>query len=761
MVTWAWVRDMDPGLYHHCARQWRVQADGLDDFTRLVHKQVLDRLEDWSGPAARLGKRRITDQVGEAFGDAPGRARSLSTAYDRAGEGFGAAHRLAVEAEAEASEHGYRISDDGVVYVPGSVLPLGADLGRERMFTHRPIEPHGGTIQPIQAKADRAMRLAERTEAELARTIPVIIEGLPWAADDPNVLSPDEAAELLDQAVAGDQAAWDRLRRHQAQFADPWFAKELVVALGPDGLTGLPGAMTDRMHQIVLGRLDDDPAQVTRNNRELLRMLSDALAAATDPGKGAWEHEPRGLDSFLEGLRTAGRGQHPTAAGSYDGYWGLGQIMQAAEAPPVYSERFLGEVGVDMIAWDREQNRQDPRWPEYAGPADRAAAGLLNQPGTHPDRAGTGTDPLAGLMHAAGSNADGAQILLATGDDDANLRYLLGERQWPADHGSGLGEAVEAAATGQDAAAKRLAAHAFDLYADHAREHITSNGRELNLTGDHDALSGMREKLANVAVAHIDDLNQSVLMPRQDPDGGYVADLDEEGKQAWVGARDLAYVLTDITQDDAAYARLVNGQIGYLGAAMEDHARAGDGEEAVESAKGSAKVLGFLTDAHANALTAAGRESDASHNLVAEAVRKGAGFIPAPPIPGGNLLAAGYGPAADWVASRLESQHELEAFREVTDDQSARVELVNQATARVLIEHELYGGDPPDRSSLFMDGDRFKPLHEIYEDRDTMAALHTWAYQEANRLFAAKLDTDVQHTQGGTTYAREMGLPDE
>lgn len=697
MVTMPQLRDADPALFSDAAEAWDRWAKRYDGYAREFDDEVGPRLKHWRGRTSELAKGKIS-RLQTVLHTAPPELRGIAGTLRSASSTFTAAQQELTAAIGHAARSGFTVADDGsvntppVMYAPGD---KGAAIARHK----EDLAAADRIAGQIRAAVEKATRADETAAAALrAATKAAATAGTqPVAAG----VSPAEAAALVRQAARGDRAALEKLKDFKHLFADPYFAHELMQQLGAKRLTELPGTMSKHLADVVNGDVDGDPRQIIKDNRALLGMLSDALAAATDPDNPFWTSDSH-YEGFLDHLKQQGRSMDHELPGGNDfsGYWGLGQIMNAADNHPPYSTRFLDEIGNDMIAWDQQRQAGGPGamyGPYHGG----GPYGLFNQPGSPADQAGTQADPLSGLLHAASTNGVGAQELLLDNvpnnpdfptrfDDQSNLEYLLSGRLEWADRGNDLGEAIEAATAGSDKQAAQITSQTVHLLG----EGLTSDEGMVDAR-----LGNMRDSLGAMFSNHIADVNNTVNGHSSAP-GNWVHDLRDGGYGANFVDKDLALVMEFTADDKGAYQDLVNAQIGYTKQQMEAAANAPvspdmDGADQLQfridgvrgAAMNGSKTLGFIVEAHAQGLTEEALAADQRNGMLADYAKQGLGLIPVPGGPVANL-------AADQVTEALANQIRTNHFADArADANSYRLQtqyLMDDMIQRTMADNHLY-----------------------------------------------------------------------
>nr|WP_055500926.1 hypothetical protein [Nonomuraea pusilla] len=533
------------------------------------------------------------------------------------------------------------------------------------------------------------------------------------------------AAPLFQAAANGDAAALKQLAAHRERMSDPGFATALVEELGPQLVVTLPALMAQRVRKALAAGQDSVEA-MRRDNGEVLKALSTALATATTPGE-----QPRVDVRFLDELKRQGR--QPVTFLEQEGvpgYWALGQLLASRPATP-YSAWFMSTVGLDLIRWDRDYLRAHGVLPlvndrdftyVLAAPADTRPFADSAVPGT--------VDPVAALLHQARASRDGAQALLRHGD---NLKYLLHDRrpQWAqGDRGEALGEAMRTAMTGADADSKRLAVLATQFVADDVKPSVSvgADGTiQVKEPSQLDALSGIRPAMGAILAEHTDDIVSAYYKNLKRPEDGQLVSMFDAKNVGEFSPPDIDLVLLDVTADDTGYDALLKGQIAHMRKEV-DEAIATHNRTYLENAiTWDSITLGHVLEARKLALVARGKEADETDAAFKKLVEEGIGLVPIP-FSGqvGKLgvkaaesayekfVQGGYAKAGDWLAKQSghEGDKTTKAFGDASTNEKAVEQLVRQMLESSAVAHEYYRRTELDKQ-IFVVGDppRIKPPH--------------------------------------------------
>lgn len=728
MVTTEELEAADPQQWARAADAWEACAELWSASGSDYQKQVLHKLEHWSGVAGWVAKRL---------------AQRLQTDFDGSGDDDVAGWMKDVSRVLRT------FSDD----------LADAQAKLEQAVTMPEVDASVMVESARQAAIAEATELAEKADHTAARRLHALLDGEGWV--DAFDLSPSEAADLMRKAAAGDQRALAELKAHKKLFSDPHFAQAFLEELGPEGLVQLPGIME---HRIVHHRGGDDPERVAAANEQLLGMLSDALATGTDPANPAWKEGE--LTDYLRELTEAGRDVHeiPGANDYRDGYWALGQIMAEAGREPPYSTEFLSTVGADMVAADRERAAADPNWPSSAAIGIGAS---LTEFTAMP------TDPLSGLLHAAGTNGEGAQAILANDDNAGNLQYLLQDRPW-IDHGDALGEAIEAAAhpdLGDPEDAALVAGQTVDTL-----------GYELgqDLEGTQDRFSAMQDSIGRMLGSRINEVSTWV---NENTDPSAIRDPNDPTKAQY--AQDLlARVVQFAASDDDGYTALLNAEIRYAGESFSIRADAGDGDSA-RAAQWAGKTFGFINEARETALEQAAVKRDEANAILAEYASKSIGLLE---IPSGLTGLAAQEAANALIDKLIRSDHLSESQAAAAADELYAQKILQDIADRVVVNnpHLLYeGAQTPqewaEANDVEDDADRQEEsarrtalLHKFYDtERQALRPPEELAANDGSGLTALRdyinhpagpgrartqLSVDAEYLAGEQDFRRRLSL---
>ncbi|MEV4100167.1 hypothetical protein AB0J42_07880 [Nonomuraea sp. NPDC049649] len=385
----------------------------------------------------------------------------------------------------------------------------------------------------------------------------------------------EEAKGLLDGTVAGraalkaangDEKALAELEKYASRTGDSEFVKAFLGMIGAQGVTRMSGSVAtllrDAMSRSDPGRRD----RLTTSGRNVLSMLSTALAKGTNPRHPAYLG-----DSFLQDLVTEGRAQHGTGVGRYLGYQAQALIWRAHDGQPPYSKEFMETVGRDVILYEREQRAdawatsQTYSWHQIPilDLAGSLSLGPLLRPGAPPKAPLTlRSSMVENLFHAAKSSPEASHALLnhtPPGWNQSILNYLLTTR-WGAsrylDDYEPISGMLITATTGQDATSQKLAVELTKLLTDQVRGAFAGGGDQLQIQDRalFDRYAPLSYPLSRAISANIDQLSRLYLT-----------------HAVWgdIAPEDMSYALVLAGSNDKGFEALVRAQVEHMRAELD------------------------------------------------------------------------------------------------------------------------------------------------------------------------------------------------
>ncbi len=372
------------------------------------------------------------------------------------------------------------------------------------------------------------------------------------------------AADAALAAAGGDAKALKKLQAYVSKAGDPDFAKVFMKKLGAKGATELPGTLAKQLRDAL--NKDDKTlgGELSTQAKQAMKLLSTAMAKATDPDDPAFLGE-----AYLAELVKQGRALHKGDGLDYYGYETQALIWRANDGKPPFSKRFMEVVGRDAIVFEKELFAG--RWQadkdslgrlfkdDQVPLLDRAGAlnfGAVMNPSTQMASEKPVKPTVVGdLFHAASFNPAGARALFdhtPPGWKQPIFSYLLTERL-DAFNGSGdvagFRRSLIAATTGQDATSKKLAAEMTKILGDKtsaAFETGDDGNIKIKEKGALARYDFLRYPLARALAANMDEIFDVVL---------------NHARFGKVGERNLDYALVLANSDDQGFDTLVRAQI--------------------------------------------------------------------------------------------------------------------------------------------------------------------------------------------------------
>lgn len=580
----------------------------------------------------------------------------------------------------------------------------------------------------------------------------------------------EEAKGLLDGTVAGraalkaangDEKALAELEKYASRTGDSEFVKAFLGMIGAQGVTRMSGSVAtllrDAMSRSDPGRRD----RLTTSGRNVLSMLSTALAKGTNPRHPAYLG-----DSFLQDLVTEGRAQHGTGVGRYLGYQAQALIWRAHDGQPPYSKEFMETVGRDVILYEREQRAdawatsQTYSWHQIPilDLAGSLSLGPLLRPGAPPKAPLTlRSSMVENLFHAAKSSPEASHALLnhtPPGWNQSILNYLLTTR-WGAsrylDDYEPISGMLITATTGQDATSQKLAVELTKLLTDQVRGAFAGGGDQLQIQDRalFDRYAPLSYPLSRAISANIDQLSRLYLT-----------------HAVWgeIAPEDMSYALVFATSSDKGFEALVRAQVEHMRAQLDTVPPIGmnasnatqfgftsadvkrfdlngngqvDNSDTIQFLKDrateEATPFNHIVESRRQALIALGlddkKADEALKGMVADAI----GLIPAPGAKQAGTLAAGvfgamigkgyeqlagvgYDKLAEQVALRMSgNRRDLdEAYKTLADNRLGTERLAEQMIATALLtKGALDELDFENRSFIADNSLRIKPFPEM------------------------------------------------
>lgn len=486
----------------------------------------------------------------------------------------------------------------------------------------------------------------------------------------------DDAQDLLDgtlagraaaKAIDGDEKALKELEKYASRTDDSGFVKAFLGALGPRGVTRLPGSIATLLRDAVNRQDSARTNQLSTSGRNALRMLSSALARGTDPKDPAYQG-----DDFLRDLVKEGRSEHETQGQRYLGYQAQALVWRAHDGKPPYSAKFMEMVGRDVIVFEREHRKDQWEMSKAYGWTQLPILDLFGALGlgTGPDSKAPVINPpirkssmVEDLFHAAKSSREASHTLLnhtPAGWTQPVLDYLLTTRwsttRYLADYDPINGMLITAT-TGQDATSKALGGRLLKIVSNGVRSAFGADASgNLTITdrAAFDRYLPLSYPMARAIAARVDEIP------------GLLRADKERGQE-------MAYAMVVATASSEGFEAIVRAQTEHMRAALgsevppvgltasnaerfgfkasevknfddNDNGRV-DRDDVIRYLEDQAKIggrsFGFIVEVRRQVLIARGLDDQKADEALTTMAREAIGLLPVPGAKYISNLAAG------------------------------------------------------------------------------------------------------------------------
>jgi hypothetical protein len=495
------------------------------------------------------------------------------------------------------------------------------------------------------------------------------------------------AAELAERAANGDRTALAQLRKYASQAGNPQFANALLNGLGPKGMVELPASLAKQLRNVLNKEHIEDARALSQNARQVLGMLSTALATGADPKSPAYVGE-----NFLNQLKVQSRADHTVDGITYSGYQSLALIWRAHQDQAPYSPHFMKNIGRDAIVFEREKLRDtwraagDP-FGEFFGVKKKGMADfatvlsvgeeLTTEPGLRADRKGEPfrSSVVDGLFIAAKHDKLTSRALLdwkPAGWSESALTYMLSTRRGAfhdSKNYSPLQSVLEIAIAGNDSKSTELTAEALKAI---KKDVAACFGRG---SGNHDGklMINDPEKLEELAILRY-PLARALAANMERAAGVY-----DEAYPGFDGIEktDLDYLLVHISRDDQAFKELLRAQTGRMRSQINSAAQHHHGNFTENRVLAEASFFGRILEARRLVLMSEGQSQEQAKADLRQDVQAVIG-VAAMPVGAAAGKAIGIGPD---LGSALTCMTSVDVARWSTD-QIQRDHLTPEAAVR-------------------------------------------------------------------------------
>jgi hypothetical protein len=609
--------EVDLGKLGTAVSDWGDSVDALKaaaENARTGMRAKSDKAR-WAGVNATVTREFVTKTAKE-ISDLHTEAESMhKVLVDGHAELVSLQKKIRTAVEQDATKLGVRVEDIGE--------------GRVRcFFPHIRGDSDDRTQGQLEAKQeleDRINRLvahASEIDASLARALAKSHGGDKHNAghksyeslDDAQAERAAELAKLGPEMSDKQYTELNSILRFNARDAD--FSTDFYKSLGGPkealefyGRMSLDGTVGDNKERLALAR-------------QLQRNLGMALASATDPDNkphlpGSWATEFRKLGTEQVQLYPGGT-SHPY------GYQILGGLLRYGE----YDARFLNPIAEHVV----QLHHKDPA--RFAG-SRPMAGGDDDDWGFNPSgKTGAGYSPLTSVLEALGHSPDAAKKFFdpemtptvynedGTVDKNGTLTYTYfheltkSDFEWPQDspfapgsgeaersRGSGpdaLGHALEAATTGAAWDADPPQLRRDEQTAEIMKQVIS----RYNVTVEDGPPAVMKDSLARMGAAYIDDLNYSIMDFGETGDelgrGRIFSGSSDGSTRTAFGQQDARNFMMLVAADEDGYQTLSTAQQVYAASGLAS--LEGNRDDGLAFAHNSAKVNGILDESRSDGI---------------------------------------------------------------------------------------------------------------------------------------------------------------
>ncbi|URM91222.1 hypothetical protein LUW75_15950 [Streptomyces sp. MRC013] len=551
MPTYREILEMDFSVLTKAADSWKSTAAKFktleDVFAREV--QTVSTSGDWVGESASASVKpfAVTRQEYDA---AQKEALGMESLLRDAHSTFVRLKADVKSAVADAVDAGMKVSDGGAAsYDFGKV-----DAATANSIRHDPDLRN--TEQAYTKRITDAVKAVNDFDEDVKRALisATGADGTSPFGFNSKPVGDVEAVEALalTEKIRSGKASPEELQEYRdllrRNSGDKHFSEAFLHALGPRETV----LLSDRMNLAAHER------GVSEADRKLYESINAGLASTVasgtrDPNSYAYRPFVDGLKAFGDDSWGGVRPLH--------GYQALVTLMSHGEG---YGKEFLNEIGEGIIAAEKARpniwvHAQDVERPNLAA------------------------DPLDGLLKVMSKEPDAATYFLdpeAKGNKNDHLKYLLTERQWSNEYvaplygplqeitnphqGSGLGAALQAAATGHGPGEK-LGSPGPHTEGQARVMHNAIRLLDRDAGGDEfpEHLAGIRQPMARALADYVADTH--LILGGQESSLGGVGGSESihgAGDKAHlaVGQASLIRVMRGIADDAPSYALLYEAE---------------------------------------------------------------------------------------------------------------------------------------------------------------------------------------------------------
>ncbi|WOI59200.1 DUF6571 family protein [Streptomyces fradiae] len=554
MPTYQQILDMDFSALAGAADAWKTTAARFKKLEGVFADGVksLSVGTDWRGESANASLKPL-GVTRQEYAAAQREALAMESLLRDAHSTFVRLQGQLRSAVADAVAAGMKVSEGGVAsYDFGKVDAATAHSVRHQPDLREVEQSYTRNITNAVKAVDDFDAYVKR--ALVSETAPDGTSPLGFNGRAVGDVEAAAAAGLAEKARAGEAtprelAEFRDLLRHHSH--DKHFSEALLHSLGGKETVLLSDQMNLAAHE----------RGVSAADRKLYESVNAGLAATIASGT----KDPTGYAyrPFVDGLKSFGDdswgGSTPLR-----GYQALATLMSHGEG---YGKQFLNDMGAAIIATETA----NPRIWDHAYDMERP--NLV-------------TDPLESLLQTMSKDPAAAEYFLdpqAKGNENGHLEYLLTKREWSTSYmatlpdaprempdpsqASGLGAAIQAAATGHEPGEK-LGPPGPHTEGQARVMHHAIRFLDKDAGGDEfpEHLENLRQPMARALADYVADTHQILGGQESDLGGGSGSDSvhgSGDKAQIAVGQGSLVRVMRGIADDGPSFALLYEAERAY------------------------------------------------------------------------------------------------------------------------------------------------------------------------------------------------------
>jgi hypothetical protein len=626
------LMEIDLGRLDSAVSDWKKAVDGLDTLAEDARKGMRTKSDAarWAGVNATVTRGFVTKTTKE-IADLHTEANSIHQVLDDAHtELVSLQKQIRTAVQVDAANLGIRVEDLGEGKARCFFVHMRGDSDER---TQEQLDAR----QELESRINRLLAHASEIDASVARALRKSHGNDRHNAGHSSYDSLDEAqaeraaelAELGPELTDKQFTELNSIMSFNARDAD--FSTTFYTSLGgPKESLEFYGRMA------MDGTAGDDKTRLALT-RQLQRNMGMALASATDP-----DNKPHLPSSWGTEFRRLGTQHVPLEPGSPNspyGYQVLGGILRYGS----YDARFINPIAGHIV----QLHHKDPDRFMYTKPV---TGGADLDWGFNPSgRTGAGYDPLTSVLEGLGHSPDAAKKFFSdetpvvykddgTVDKNATLGHSYFEEltkndfEWPADSlvHPGSDEAKQARDAGPDALGHALEAavtgSAYDadppvLHRDEQTHGIMQKVIErYNVTSPDGPPEPLKDSLAKMGAAYIDDLNYSIKDfggsgDQLGRDRLFAHSSDGSSRQSF-GEMQARNFMMLVAGDEDGYKTLTAAQQLYMASGLA--ASEGDQDSGTSFAENAAKVHGILDESRSHGIREEYKDAEDAKNMLQE-----------------------------------------------------------------------------------------------------------------------------------------------